>query len=350
MYPILVTLILLLLTFFLSRAVPAQGQFNPALQDASLNNLVLPADYKTGKLGELGAVKIAGSGKQTMILISGWGFGAEVFDNFIKENRKKYTMYAVTPAGFGGTPAPPMPDVSVNYAALTWTRGIVDGVLGLIEKEKLNKPVIVAHFTTGSQVALDLALYHPDKIGKVIIMGGLPYRYYRPRQDTAWGREQKYTPEQRLKVLEVAFIPWFKTVTRKTWDAGNHRPVEYSADPAAGQKLFDLSAKVPVPVMVRYLLEFYAYDISAHYSEIKAPVLVLLPSFSESFFQETYDVFGAPSKRDWMKYYFLESWNSARESKNPLLEFQTIPNTHLFLWYDNPKDTYRAISDFVRKK
>ncbi len=143
---------------------------------------------------------------------------------------------------------------------------------------------------------------------------------------------------------------WFKTVTKNTWDKGNHQPAEYSADPATGQKLFDLSAKVPVPVMVRYLLEFHAYDISAHYAEIKTPVLVLLPSFSESFLTGSQDSLNGPRTREWMKNYFIESWNSMRESKNPLIEFQTIPGTHLFLWYDDPKETYRAIFNFINDK
>ncbi len=161
-------------------AQTAQTGLDRSRQDNALNNLVLPADYKTGKPGTLGAVRKTGRGKQVLILIAGWGFGAEVFDNFIRANSKHYTMYAVTPAGFGGTPAPPMPassEASAKYSENTWTRGLVAGVLNLIEKEKLKKPVIAGHFVTGSQAALDLALYHPDKVGKVIIIGGMPLRY-----------------------------------------------------------------------------------------------------------------------------------------------------------------------------
>ena len=321
-------------------AQTAQTELDRSRQDDSLNNLALPADYKTGKQGELGAVKKAGSGKQTLILIAGWGFGAEVFDNFIRANSKNYTIYAVTPAGFGGTAAPPVPAAGIKYSENTWTGGIVTGILNLIEKEKLEKPVIAGHFVTGSQAALDLALYHPDKIGKVIIMGGMPLRYLGAGPDTISGKERVISLEKREAFTRWYADNWFKTVTKNTWDKGNHQPAEYSAGPATGQKLFDLSAKVPVPVMVRYLLEFHAYDISAHYAEIKVPVLILLPSFSDSFLKEPQDSLGGPRTREWMKNYFLECWNGMRDSKNPLIAFQTIPHTHLFLWYDNPKDTY----------
>lgn len=345
--------LLMVLNLILFQSAAAQTELDRTRQDGSLNNLVLPADYKTGRPGELGAVKKAGSGKQTLILIAGWGFGAEVFDNFIRANSKNYTMYAVTPAGFGGTPAPPMPapsEAAAKYSENTWTRGLVTGILKLIEKEKLKKPVIAGHFVTGSQAALDLALYHPDKVGKVIIMGGMPLRYLGAGPDTISGKERVISLEKREAFTRWYADNWFKTVTKNTWDKGNHQPAEYSADPATGQKLFDLSAKVPVPVMVRYLLEFNAYDISAHYAEIKTPVLVLLPSFSDSFLKESQDSLGGPRTREWMKNYFIESWNSMRESKNPLIEFQTVPGTHLFLWYDDPKDTYRAIFNFINNK
>ena len=146
------------------------------LQDTSLNNLVLPTGYKTSKLGDLGSVKKFGKGKQAMILIAGLGFGVDVFDSFAAQYKNHYSVYAVTPAGFAGTQAPPIPDTSAGYASMAWTDGIATGILRLIEKENLYKPIIVAHFVTATQAAFDIALNHPDKIGKIIIIGGSPYR------------------------------------------------------------------------------------------------------------------------------------------------------------------------------
>jgi pimeloyl-ACP methyl ester carboxylesterase len=344
-------LLLIVLDLFLIQTTAAQPKFNPTLQDSSLNNLVLPAGYHTGPPGELGAVKKAGKGKQAVILIPGWGFGAEVFDNFIAANYKNYKMYAVTPAGFGGTAAPPEPAAGIKYSDHTWTRSIVDGILKLIEKERLKKPVIVAHFVTGTQAALDLALSHPEKIGKIVIMSGMPHRYFSmAAKDMVTGPETALTVEQRSMIADRLADSWFKTVTKKTWDKGNHQPSEYSADPATGQKLFDISAKIPVPVMVRYLQEFSAYDISSHYSEIRVPILFLLPSFSASYFRETRETLFGPRTNEWMTYYFISCWDSVRASKNLLFEFKTISNTHLFLWYDDPRETYQAIADFVKRK
>ncbi|MBK9985222.1 MAG: hypothetical protein IPP15_23210 [Saprospiraceae bacterium] len=40
---------------------------------------------------------------------------------------------------------------------MPWTNGIETGIINLIEKENLHKPIILAHFVTGTQVALNLA-------------------------------------------------------------------------------------------------------------------------------------------------------------------------------------------------
>lgn len=325
------------------------GQSNEPIQDPSLNNLVLPENYKTGILGELGAVKKIGKGKQTIILIPGWGFGADVYDNFIQENKHKYTIYNVTLAGFGGTAPPPMPD-SATYDKQLWINGAVNGILELINKEKLVKPIIISHFNIGTQVALNLALDHSDQISKVVLLSGIPYRYYRPFSDTTWGKEARFTTAERTKIVNQYWAPtWYKTVTKKTWDAGNHTPEEYSKDYNIGKKLFDKSAQVPMPVMIQYLLEFFTYDPSARYDEIKIPVLVLLPSFSEPFFNENYQSINQTASREWMKYYYLGVWDSAKEVNNSMMEIKTIPNSHLFIWYDNPKDTYKEINKFIKK-
>jgi pimeloyl-ACP methyl ester carboxylesterase len=327
-------------------AIPCSAQFDPSLLDTTLNNLILAPGYSTCRLGELGNVRRYGNGSQSMILIAGWGFDAGVYDDFMKDNGSEYTMYAVTPAGFGGTPAPPMPDTSVPYSRMTWTNGIVMGVLDLIEKEHLKKPVIVGHFTTGAQAALQLALDHPDRISKCIILGGAPYRYFRPRADTVWGTEQHFTPAQRERVTGMLANIWFKSVPVTTWNDGNHRPEEYAIDPVTGRELFARSAAVPIPVMVRYLLEHIAYDPTPLIGGLNVPVLALVPSFSEEFFKSTYRSLNQTMTREWIRYYFQETWNTERGA-SPLLHIQMIPDSRYFIWKDNPRAVYRAIREFV---
>lgn len=256
-------------------AVFSNAQNTTRLQDSTLNNLVHPPGYLTSAIGELGSVSKSGSGKTAMILVPGLGFGKEIFDDMIPHYADEYTVYAITPAGFGETSAPPMPDTGTTYSQLSWTNGIVSAILKLAEEEQLDKPVILAHFVTGTQVALNLALNHPDRIGKVIIIGGSPYRYQpgmKNGQWSDWEHEKQYTPEERSKVMETIWAPrWFKTVTKRTWDSNMWTPEDYCMDTARGKKLFRTSADVPLQVMIRYLIEWMAYDVSATYKALSVP-------------------------------------------------------------------------------
>jgi pimeloyl-ACP methyl ester carboxylesterase len=325
--------------FFLAQTLYAQIA---TLQDPSLNNLVLPMGYRTCGPGDLGATKKSGKGKQAMILIAGLGFGADAFDSFAEQYKDQYKVYAVTPAGFSGTAAPAMPDTSAGYAAMTWTNGIVTGILRLIEKEKLTRPIIIAHFVTATQAAFSLAMNHPDKIGKIIIISGAPYRYYPGQKKDGtysdWEHEKKYDPAQRAKIVEAYWAPqWFKTVTKKTWDDNMWTAGDYCKDSSIGEKLFRQSAEVPVQVMIRYLTEWMAYDAEGKYKDIKVPVLILIPDFRGIL----------TDAKQYLNYFHKDIWATAKQAGNPMLRFETIPDTRIFMWYDNPGETYRAINSFL---
>jgi pimeloyl-ACP methyl ester carboxylesterase len=327
------------------------------LQDTTLNNLVHPSDYKTCKLGELGSVSKYGKGKQSIILVPGLGFGGDIFDDFIREYKNKYTIYAITPAGFGGTIAPPMPEPGVKYSELTWTNGIVTGILSLIEKEKLIKPVIVSHFITGTQVAFKLAINYPDKISKIIIIGGSPYRYYgspknNSQTDIDWDKERVYTAEQRSMLTEKWIAPkWFKTVTKKTYDSFMWTPDDYCKDTLKGKQLFKTSAEVPLQVMIRYMIEWGTYDANETYKEIKVPALVLIPDFKGILDGDNKDTLTCKriASKLYLKYYNQQPWEKAKESGNSLIKLATIPDTRIFMWYDNSRETFKTISDFLKQ-
>jgi pimeloyl-ACP methyl ester carboxylesterase len=338
--------------FLLQQNLPAQSV--TLIQDSTLDNLIHPKGYITCKPGALGLVKKIGTAKQSIILIAGLGFSGDDFNNLIDHFKKMYSIYAVTPAGFGGTPAPPMPDTFVQYAEQTWTNGIVTGVLNLIEKEKLKNPIVISHFITGTQVALALALNHPDKIGKIIIISGSPYRYYAGQKDGSyndWVNEKIYTPRQRAKLAEIFWAPkWFKTVTKKTWDDNMWTPDDYCKDSVTANKLFRESAAVPVQIMIRYLIEWMTYDVSEKYAALKVPALILIPDFkelltvSDSTNKESCKNVAA---KQYLKYFHQIAWHKAEASLNNLIRIQTVPDTRVFMWYDNPEAVYSAIKNFI---
>lgn len=308
--------------------------FSQPVRDSTLNNLIHPVGYKTGKFGELENVQKSGSGKQTMILIPGWGFDASVFDDFREVNKNQFTMYTITIPGYGNTMAPPMPPDSTSYGKQSWNNGVVQGLVKLIEKENIRKPIIVGHFTQGAQLALRMAAEYPDKVGGVITLGG-PAKFISVR-----GNEVKEFPiENMITFVDKYTAPqWFKMMVKEYFDANNYMPGLYSLDSLKGAELWKQSANAPLHVMVRYICEFFAADIKTELQKIQCPVLILRPTFNDSFLKHPVNTYVKPQ--------FIDSWNDV-SAKNPLIKVKDIKNASCFVWKDNPADVYQEIKAFV---
>src|SRR3954464_2325957 len=111
------------ISFFLCIVIPAGAQEN---SDSLLgkNNLVLPPGYPVSEYSAIPAYTKTGSGSRDLIVIPGLGFDACIFDDFVKENKKKFTICAITIPGFGNTRAPAMPLTDSSYGLQYWNRGI----------------------------------------------------------------------------------------------------------------------------------------------------------------------------------------------------------------------------------
>jgi pimeloyl-ACP methyl ester carboxylesterase len=327
---------ILICCFVLAILDSANGQTSVSfVQDSTLDNLVHPPDYKTAQLGTLGAVKKMGHGPKKMILIPGLGFGWHVYEDFMKTNLDGYTMYAVTLPGFGDTPAPPMPAADASYGENSWTRGALTGLLNLIESEKLEQPVIVANFVVATQLALRLAIDHPQKIGSVIIIGGT-VKVMQPQ----WPAELKLPLTSRIAYVDTILTEkWFKTVTKQTWDENNYFPDNYSRDPQPGQLLWDEVAAVPFHVLIRYYSEFCASDVSLEFDKIAVPTLALIPDFDVETSEKSCNNFLQPN-------FGSNNWLGA--DANPLIELRTMNDAHLFMMVDQPAKLHAIVSDFVK--
>ena len=194
--------------------IPGARSQATSVQDSTLNNLVHAPGYVTAPLGTLGAVVERGRGPIDMILVSGSGLGASVFDGFMNRNRGRYHMLAVTLPGFAGTPAPPMPPAGTSYGDQTWTRGAAEAIVHLIHDRRLHRPVLVGHFINGSPVAMRVAVEHPELVRSLVLLAGSP-RYEPVTASRVWPKN--LTLEQKVRAVDQYTAPrWFKTVTRET--------------------------------------------------------------------------------------------------------------------------------------
>ncbi len=305
-------------------------------QDSSVNNLQDPPGYATGTLGELGNTVKRGNGPQALIIIPGLGFGGDIFSDFMTSRESDFTIYAVTLPGFGGTPAPPSPTENTSFGDQTWTNGALSAIEKLIDKERIDKAVVVGHWLTGTQLALRLALKYPDKIRGVVIISGSPC--FVPTDTTQ--DPKKLTLQLRVGSIDQYMAPkWFKTVTRQTWDDNNFLPGDYAVNPVRGLRLWREAAEPALHVWVRYLCEFYAQDITRDLDSLKVPTLLLRPGLE--------GIYHDPGN-NYMQAYCQTAWDVLLP-ENQNIESTTIPNSRICMWFDQPKKFDAVFNDFLAK-
>lgn len=309
------------------------AQARSMAQDSTLNNLVHPPGTRTVPWGTLGGVITTGTGSRHMILIPGLGFSGGVFDEFMARHAAEYRMHAVTLPGFGGTDPLPMPD-STSYALQPWLRSAEQGLLTLMDREGIRRATLVAHWAQGSQLALRLALLHPGRFDAVVLIGGVARAYY-----SSSPAMLTWTPAQRAAAIDRLGSGWFRTVTRTTWDDNNYMSYDYAINPRRGLWLWREAARPTLPVWIRYLLEFYAVDLTPELSRLQVPVLVVQPGLDDPGYY-------AEKDRDYMRDLLLGSWQGVPRDL-PKLRFVTIPGARLFIQYDQPDALDRAIGDFL---
>jgi pimeloyl-ACP methyl ester carboxylesterase len=318
--------------FLFSQTLDAQS--GATQQDSTLNNLVHASGYRASSSGTLPEVVRRGTGPIDVLLIPGWGFGAEVFESFMRANEARFRMVAVTLPGFAGTAAPPMPPAGTSYGHATWTHAAEESIARVIEREGLRSPIVLGHFVVGTQIAFRLALDHPDLVGGLVIVGGEPMRYVPSRRDST--RKTPMPRDERIAGADRYLAPqWFKTVTKQTFDVNNYAPPQYARDSVRAMELWKKSSAVPLPVMIRYLVEYMAMDLSDEFPRVSVPTRVLIPSFSPEIF--------ADPKQSYAKPLFVDAWDNVR-GKNPLIELRVVPDSRVFITDDRLDAVIDAIA------
>ena len=298
--------------------------------DTLTDNLHHVPGYPTASWGSIPHQKY-GSGKQTLLLLPGWGFDGAVFQDFIQHHLSDYTMYLLTLPGYGATRAYPMPPDSTSYGACSWFKGVEKGILDLLAAERLDRPVLVAHFAVSAHIALELAAEHPEKFQKLVLVGAPALFRNPPPYDTLG-----YAG--RVRVVDQYLAPrWFKTVSMDTWRAGNFPPAVYSLDSLAGRQLFEQANTAPLPVQIRYLCENWAADYTC-YERVRVPVLALLPSFSPALF--------ADPKNIYLTWYTAE-WDKLAAKNNHIRPVR-VDASGCNVMQDQPERFGRLLADFLR--
>ena len=301
------------------------------------NNLLHQKGYETSEYGTLGKVSKKGSGPKDLIMIAGWGFDEDIFRKFMTPSTlETYTIYVVTLPGFGDTQAYPIPDQNEVYQDLYWTKGIISGLKSLIENNGLADPVILSYFTYSNILALRMALDYPDLIDRVIIVSGMAkFTTMYPSFEPASLGERIYYTEK------IIAQDWFKEMDRRGWNDGNFPPDTFTKDSLISHQYWTQMSNVPIPTMVRYLLEFYCTDLSLEYDKISIPILVVIPSYTREALMKPENFF--------LTNFFHHSWWGANPS-NSNFHLMTIMDSHAFILDDQPEKLIDVIRIFTEGK
>ncbi|WP_273565850.1 alpha/beta hydrolase [Maribacter halichondriae] len=305
----------------------AQNTFE--VQGDSLNNLVLPKNMETSPLGTLGDIKTVGEGKQDLLLIAGWGFDPSVFDDFVKNNKKKFKMHLITLPGFGNTKPQELPSPNISYGKQIWTNGCIKGIVNYIKENNLKEVTVLSYFNVAAQIAIRLNIDYSEYINKTIVISGAP---------TIIDASMKTPPtlKERIEVNDNYYAPkWFKTVTKEVWNNSNFPPNFYSFDSITGKKMWDQVASVPMPIMIQYLCEFNSQDVLLDINQIEKELLVIVPGYDKKTLNE------GSSMTSFINSNYIDPWLAL---KNPHIKVIKVENSANCIFCDNPNKLEGIIS------
>ena len=137
----------------------------------------------------------AGQG-DTVILIHGSGPGVTAYANWrlvMPALAENFRVLAPDMVGFGYSERP----ANIEYGVQTWA----DQVVGLMDTLEVPRAHMVGN-SFGGAIALRIATQHPDRVGKLVLMGamGVPFRITEGLE-RVWGYEPSF--ENMRKVLDV---------------------------------------------------------------------------------------------------------------------------------------------------
>jgi non-heme chloroperoxidase len=193
-----------------------------------------------------------------VVLLTGLGNDAHVFDRFAPKLTGSYHVYGITRRGFGDSSAP-----SSGYSA----DRLGDDVLAVLDALKINRPILVGHSIAGEELS-SVGSRHPERVaGLIYLDAGYGYAYY----DRSQGNMDIDLADLQTKLLQLqqgrrpadpsALIQELlnTSLPRFSKDLQNLQ-VDVNATPAAQRGVLPLPAKlilageqkyskIPVPIL-----------------------------------------------------------------------------------------------------
>jgi pimeloyl-ACP methyl ester carboxylesterase len=281
-----------------------------------------------------------GSGRP-VVLLTGLGNDAHVYDQFAPKLTGAYHVYGITRRGFGASSAPAPTGNAYDADRLG------DDVLAVIDSLKLNKPVLVGHSIGGEELS-SVGLRHPEKVsGLIYLDAAQPYAFYdreRGDLDLDWKEIEKKVEQIKNAPMEApsaiqelldTSLPAFERDLRNRQKTSETMLEALQASPA--------SLPTPRPLTGPSA----AIMAGVHkYTGIAVPILAIfaVPSYFGSMAANDPTVraaFEASIKAS------IEAQAKAVESGLPSARVVRIPNADHYVFQSNEADVLREMNAFI---
>jgi pimeloyl-ACP methyl ester carboxylesterase len=202
-------------------------------------------------------VQVTGTGRP-MLLIPGLASSGDTWTTTVSHFGERCSCHVLTLAGFAG--APPIGGTVFP----TVRRQLAE----YIREQKLDRPVVIGH-SLGGMLALGLAADHPELVGPLVIVDGLPFMAGPNMQVKSAGEARPMIEKMEAYMSKMTEEQWTAYATS---GASTRYMVTSPTDAATVTRW---SAASDRHTLTRALTEAYGVDLREEVGRITSPVLVL---------------------------------------------------------------------------
>lgn len=273
-----------------------------------------------------------------LVLLTGLGNNAHVFDKFAPKLTANYHVYGITRRGFGASSAP-TPNAT-NYTAAR----LGEDVLAIVDALHLNKPVVAGHSIAGEELSY-IGTVHPEKVsGLIYLDAGYPYAMY----DEVNGNFLMDAIDLRQQLNQILPGPTMAEDQKKALDGliANLKLVEKEAI-VQRQGMEDIppppprgSRPSPPPAGLAIMLG------QQRFTSIHAPALVIFaaPHDLGQMMKDNPKARAAMEANDQRS---VENQITAFERQVPSAHVVRIPNANHYVFNSNEADVLREMNTFT---
>ena len=275
-----------------------------------------------------------------VVLLTGLGNNAHVFDGFAEKLTGKYHVYGITRRGYGASDTPPV--AGDAYSA----NRLGDDVLAVVDKLGLQKPILAGHSIAGEELS-SIGSRFPERVaGLVYLDAGYPYALY----DSTRGDFGIDGIALRQKMTELSNAQDPSAIRALIAQLLKTELPQYERDLVAQQKEMEGLPDIPnrpVPDK-KDRRRISAEAIMAgeqKYTDIKCPVLAI--------FADPHDMSGPPMDEKQkaaaatLDAEFTEGQAKAGERMVPTAKVIRIPNANHYVFKSNEPEVLKDLEEWI---